>query len=115
MDEKCKHQAIKHAQECVPNECCGLFLKNEKGYEYYKCKNISYEIKAESFVIDPDDYANAEDTGAEIVGIVHSHPQNILEFSEQDKYSCKSIDLPFYLVCPDLDKMIVIQPCEVDA
>ena len=34
---------------------------------------------------------------------------------EQDKYSCKSIDVPFYLVCPDLDKMIVIQPNEVDA
>ena len=46
---------------------------------------------------------------------MHSHPQNVLEFSKQDKLSCKSIGVPFYLVCPDLDKMIVIQPSEVDA
>ena len=114
MNSKCKQDAINHAKECVPNECCGLFLKTNNGFEYYKCRNISYEIKAESFVIDPCDYADGEDKG-EVVGIVHSHPQNVLEFSAQDKYSCKSIDVPFYLVCPDLDKMIVIQPSDIDA
>ena len=114
MNEQCKQAAITHAKECVPNECCGLFLETDKGYEYYRCKNVSYEIKAESFIIDPCDYADGEDKG-KVVGIVHSHPQNVLQFSEQDKLSCKSIGVPFYLVCPDLDKMIVIQPSEVDA
>ena len=51
----------------------------------------------------------------EIVGIVHSHPQDILEFSESDKYSCKSIDLTFYLVSPKSDKIAVIRPDEIDA
>ncbi len=114
MNAKIQKDAINHAKECVPNESCGLILKTEKGYEYFKCKNISHEIKAESFVIDPCDYADGEDKGI-VVGIVHSHPQNVLEFSKQDKYSCKSIGVPFYLVCPNLDKMIVIQPSEVDA
>tara|TARA_Y100000356_G_scaffold130814_1_gene133673 strand:+ start:72 stop:413 length:342 start_codon:yes stop_codon:yes gene_type:complete len=111
MDESCKKQAIQHAKEEAPNECCGLFLKTEKGYEYFKCKNISHEFETTSFIIDPLDFADGEDKG-EVVGVVHSHPQNVLEFSEEDIVSCNSVEIPFYLVCPDLDKMIVIKPKE---
>ena len=49
------------------------------------------------------------------MGIVHSHPQDVLEFSQSDKYSCKAIDLTFYLVSPKSDKIAVIQPDEIDA
>ena len=49
---------------------------------------------------------------AEVVGIDHSHPDDVLKFSETDKASCKAMETPFYLVCPDLDKMIVIKPKE---
>ncbi len=111
MNELCKMQAIAHAKEEAPNECCGLFLKTAKGFEYFKCKNVAYAFEVESFIIDPFDFADGEDKG-EVVGIVHSHPQNVLEFSEGDIVSCNSIQIPFYLVCPDLDKMIVIQPEE---
>ena len=61
------------------------------------------------------DYNNIEDSVDELVGIVHSHPQDIVEFSETDKYSCKAIDLTFYLVSPKSDKMAVIRPDEIDA
>ena len=83
MNESCKMQAIEHAKEQAPNECCGLFLKTEKGYEYFRCKNVAHEFETESFVINPFDYAEGEDKG-EVVGIVHSHPQNVLEFSPED-------------------------------
>tara|TARA_Y100001951_G_C11276803_1_gene262492 strand:- start:507 stop:866 length:360 start_codon:yes stop_codon:yes gene_type:complete len=109
MNQECKNKAIQHAKNCVPNESCGLFLETDKGFEYFECKNIANEFKAESFVIDPLDYADGEDKG-KVVGIVHSHPQNVLQFSESDKASCNAIKVPFYLVCPDLDKMIVITP-----
>ena len=66
-------------------------------------------------MIDPLDWANIEDSVDDIIGIVHSHPQDILEFSESDKYSCKSIDLIFYLVSPKSDKIAVIRPDEIDA
>ena len=111
MNEFCKLQAIAHAKEEAPNECCGLFLKTEKGFEYFRCKNVAYEFEANSFVIDPFDFADGEDKG-EVVGVLHSHPQNVLEFSPEDIKSCNSIQIPFYLVCPDLDKMIVIEPEE---
>ena len=111
MNEFCKLQAIAHAKEEAPNECCGLFLKTEEGLEYFRCKNVAYEFEMTSFIIDPLDFADGEDKG-EVLGIVHSHPQNVLEFSEEDIVSCNAVQIPFYLVCPDLDKMIVIEPKE---
>ena len=111
MNEFCKLQAIAHAKEEAPNECCGLFLKTENGLEYFRCKNVAYEFEMGSFIIDPLDFADGEDRG-EVLGVVHSHPQNVLEFSEEDVASCNSVQIPFYLVCPDLDKMIVIEPKE---
>ena len=110
-----KQDAIDHAMQCDPEESCGIIgVKNNKE-KYYPCKNISNEFKTESFVIDPLDWAEVEDSVDEIIGIVHSHPQDILEFSESDKYSCKAIDLTFYLISPKSDKMAVIRPEEIDA
>ena len=111
MNESCKKQAIAHAKEQSPNESCGLFLKTEKGYEYFRCENVAHEFKANSFIINPFDFADGEDKG-EVIGVVHSHPQNVLKFSEEDIESCNAIQIPFYLVGPDSDKMIVIEPRE---
>ena len=116
MDNKFlwKQDAIEHAKRCEPEESCGIIgVKNKE--KYYECKNISNELKAESFVIDPLDWAEVEDSVDQIVGIVHSHPQDVLEFSQSDKYSCKAIDLTFYLVSPKSDKIAVIRPDEIDA
>jgi|TARA_A100001391_G_scaffold135973_1_gene94657 proteasome lid subunit RPN8/RPN11 len=115
MEFQWKQDAIAHAKKCEPEESCGIVAIKNNEEKYYPCKNISFEFKAESFVIDPLDWANVEDSVDQIVGIVHSHPQDILEFSESDKYSCKAIDLTFYLVSPKSDKMAVIQPDEIDA
>jgi len=110
-----KQNAIEHAKQCDPEESCGILaIKNNKEI-YFPCKNISNDYKVESFVIDPLDYAEVEDSVDQIIGIVHSHPQDILEFSESDKYSCKAINLTFYLVSPKSDKMAVIRPNEIDA
>tara|TARA_B100000424_G_scaffold270853_1_gene271379 strand:+ start:750 stop:1103 length:354 start_codon:yes stop_codon:yes gene_type:complete len=114
MNDQCKKLAIEHAKECYPEESCGLFIKIGDKYEYYKCKNVAEDFKTTSFVIYPPDYADAEDKG-EVVGIVHSHPDDILKFSENDKASCKAMETPFFLVCPNLDKMIVINPNEINA
>ena len=115
MDFIWKQDAIEHAKQCDPEESCGIVgIKNNKE-EYYPCRNISNEFKAESFVIEPLDWAEVEDSVDKIIGIVHSHPQDILEFSESDKYSCKAIDLIFYLVSPKSDKIAVIKPDEINA
>ncbi len=115
MDFIWKQDAIEHAKQCDPEESCGIVAKKNNKEQYYPCRNISNELKAESFVIEPLDWAKVEDSVDEIIGIVHSHPQDILEFSESDKYSCKAIDLTFYLVSPKSDKIAVIQPDEINA
>tara|TARA_R100001086_G_scaffold211128_1_gene127072 strand:- start:696 stop:1049 length:354 start_codon:yes stop_codon:yes gene_type:complete len=117
MDSKFlwKQDAIEHAKRCEPEESCGIVAVKNNQEKYYECKNISNEFKAESFVIDPLDWAKVEDSVDKIVGIVHSHPQDVLEFSQSDKYSCKAIDLIFYLVSPKSDKIAVIKPDEINA
>ena len=110
-----KQDAINHAKQCDPEESCGIVGKKNNSQKYYPCRNISNQFKAESFVIEPLDWAEVEDSVDEIIGIVHSHPQDILEFSESDKFSCKAINLIFYLVSPKSDKIAVIRPDEIDA
>ena len=115
MEFQWKQDAIDLAMLFDAEESCGIIAVKNNQEKYYPCKNISNEFKTESFVIDPLDWAEVEDSVDEIIGIVHSHPQDILEFSESDKYSCKAIDLTFYLVSPKSDKITVIQPDEIDA
>ena len=115
MNYKWKQDAINHAIQCDPEESCGIIVKINNEEKYYPCKNIALELKNASFIIDPLDYADVEDEVDEVVGIVHSHPQDILEFSETDLFSCKAIDLTFYLVSPKSDNIKVINPDEIDA
>ena len=115
MEYLWKQDAINHAIQCDPEESCGIIGVKNNEEKYYPCKNISNEFKAESFVINPLDWAEVEDSVDQIVGIVHSPPQDVLEFSDSDKYSCKAINLIFYLVSPKSDKIAVIRPDEIDA
>ena len=82
-----------------------VILNIDGKHTYWKCKNISKAYKEESFVIDPIDWADGEDQG-EVLGIVHSHPDGLFEFSHTDKISCKYNDLPFYLVDPKTESII---------
>ena len=106
-------EAYKHATECYPEECCGLVLDIDGKHTYWKCKNISQAYKEKSFVIDPLDYARGEDQG-EVLGIVHSHPDGDLAFSHTDRMACKYLDLPFYLVEPKSESIIVVYPSEIN-
>ena len=105
--------AFDHATEIYPEECCGLIIDLDGVETYCKCKNISGAYKTKSFVIDPLDYAAAEDQG-EVLGIVHSHPDGELVFSHTDRMACKYLDLPFYLVEPKSESIIVIYPSEIN-
>ena len=105
--------AFNHATEVYPEECCALIIKVNNKEIYWKCKNISKSYKEKSFVIDPLDYADGEDQG-EVLGIVHSHPDGEFAFSHVDRMACKYIDLPFYLVEPKSESIIVIYPSEIN-
>ncbi|MEL1747436.1 C40 family peptidase, partial [Acinetobacter baumannii] len=67
LTAKIKKAIMAHADECYPQECCGVIV----GKEYIRCRNIS--DNADEFEIHPEDLTLAEDQG-EIIAYVHSHP-----------------------------------------
>ena len=103
-----KDQAAKHAEESMPKESCGLLaiIKGEK--TYWPCKNIA-ESSFEFFVIDPDDWAECEDTG-EIIGVVHSHPYDPAIPSDNDKASCEYLGLPWHIYSVLTKDWIMFEP-----
>lgn len=89
-------EAIKqHALECYPRESCGLVVVVKGREQYVPCKNIA--TANNEFMIDPADYAAAEDRGA-IIKIVHSHPDASPHPSEADNVGCEKSGLTWLII-----------------
>lgn len=82
-----------HAVAEFPRECCGLIVAGQ----YRPCRN-SASAPTEEFAIDPQDYADAEDTG-EIQAIVHSHPGGSARPSQADLSACAGAGVPLWIIC----------------
>lgn len=95
MMEKLVDQVYAHAEKELPNECCGLAIVRKGKLKYFPCRNISGTKN--QFVINPADYAKAEDLG-EIVGVCHSHPYVSEQPSIADKIMCEETQLPWLIV-----------------
>jgi proteasome lid subunit RPN8/RPN11 len=95
MNLETKALIIEHAKKEFPRECCGLLL-NISGYEvYFPCKNIAKNQI--DFILDPADYARAEDAG-EVIAVVHSHCNISPKPSQADLVSCERSKLPWHIV-----------------
>ena len=78
-----KYKALLHAKREDPKESCGLLI-NIKGKEkYFPCRNLSM-TDHQCFIIDPEDYIKADNTG-DITAVIHSHPITPPTPSEADK------------------------------
>ena len=98
-----KADALLHAKEQDPKESCGLLLNVRGKEKYFPCKNLSTAY-LENFIIDPLDYARAEDSEGDIIGVIHSHPTTPPVASEADKISCEETKLPWYIGNPKTEK-----------
>ena len=101
--------ALKHAQESDPKESCGLLLIKKGKEVYFPCKNIAPD-PTDQFILDPHDYANAEDQG-EITAVIHSHPVTSPEPSQADKIACEKSGIKWWIVQPNLNKWTSFEPC----
>ncbi len=104
-----KDKALLHAKQEDPKECCGLLL-NIKGKErYFPCRNLAM-TDHQCFIIDPEDYVKADNTG-EIISVIHSHPITPPIPSQADKVSCEKSNLPWHIVNPKTEKWGYLEPC----
>lgn len=85
-----------HAEKEYPKESCGLVVIKGGKQIYFPCKNLA-DNQLDHFIIDPEDYAKAEDMG-EIVRVVHSHPNIAPLPSEGDRVSCELSGIPWVIV-----------------
>tara|TARA_R100000781_G_scaffold11370_1_gene10421 strand:+ start:3400 stop:4368 length:969 start_codon:yes stop_codon:yes gene_type:complete len=100
--------ALHHAKASLPEESCGLVIDVDNRIEYFPCKNIAIE-GANSFTIDPEDYAKAEETGT-VLHICHSHPNGDLTASEEDIKNCDFLGLSWFIFNPLDDECIELKP-----
>ena len=103
-----KQDALVHAKDQDPKESCGLLI-NVKGKEkYYPCKNLS-SYSQQCFIIDPEDYAKAEDSG-KVLAVIHSHPVTPPVASQADMISCEESGLVWHIVNPKTEQWGFYKP-----
>jgi proteasome lid subunit RPN8/RPN11 len=78
-----------HGRDAFPHECCGALLgKDGLVHEAYALPNTTEEGPRRRFLVRPDDYRAAEkrarDTGLDLLGFYHSHPDHPARPSQYD-------------------------------
>ena len=78
-----------HGQETYPNECCGALLGRDGAVsETLALPNMTDEGPRRRFRVTPNDYRAAEkrasETGVELLGFYHSHPDSPAVPSQYD-------------------------------
>lgn len=99
--------ALAHARRDYPREACGLVVFAEGRATYRPCRNLAEGDG--QFVLDPQDYAAAEDTG-EVVGVVHSHCGVPATPSQADLVMAERGSLPWHIVSLPTETWHVFQP-----
>lgn len=96
MKEQTQADIREHAVRCFPSESCGLVVSLRGKERYFECRNINAGVNT-NFGIHPEDWAKAEDM-ADILAIVHSHPNDAARPSEGDRVMMEMTQLPWHIV-----------------
>jgi len=98
---------LAHAQAELPREACGLLINKHGRDAYVPCRNIA--TNNEQFIIDPADYAAAEDLG-DILMVIHSHPTTPAQPSQADLVGIEKSGLPWLIINPHTSAWGVFNP-----
>jgi len=98
MDTSIRAAILSHARAEYPREACGLLVAHPGGKTAYRpCRNAAEAKSTDHFILHPEDYAAAEDSG-KIVGVVHSHPDARPTPSMADRVACEATGMPWHIV-----------------
>ena len=103
-----KQDALVHAKNQDPKESCGLLIDVKGKEKYFPCKNLS-TYSQQCFIIDPEDYAKAEDSG-KILAVIHSHPVTPPVASQADMISCDESGVIWHIVNPKTEQWGFYKP-----
>lgn len=98
-----------HAEACAPRECCGVAVVRKGKLRFVPCRNLHAGAERDVFLIDPADYAAAEDQGA-VVAIVHSHVNLPPVPSMADLVGIEETRLPWVIVNHPVGHYTVTEP-----
>lgn len=101
------NQIKTHANSSPKREICGLITTKRRKNFYVPCKNIAQY--SEHFVIDPADYAAAEDI-AKVLCVVHSHLNTSPEPSQADLIGIERSQLPWLIINTPLNHHTITYP-----
>jgi cell wall-associated NlpC family hydrolase len=97
MNTRVKVDIVAHAHAVPTEEVCGLIYHTDASVHAHPCRNVSPEARAESFEIDPADYATVAAFGR-VCGIYHGGLTHTNDgFSEEDLATAREMCLPMYL------------------
>ena len=79
----------RHGAETYPNECCGALIgRDGVVFAAYALPNTTEEGPRRRFMVRPQDYRDAErrasESGADLLGFYHSHPDHPARPSQYD-------------------------------
>ena len=111
LSEAAWNEISKHAQECFPEECCGVVLTDGVADRVQRLQNLQNRLHA----LDPQTYPRtariayamdpreleavideARKCGAKLRAFYHSHPNHDAYFSEEDKAFARPFGEPTF-------------------
>ena len=105
------HKIEQHFFREYPKEGCGLVGVQKGKAHWIPCENIA-EIN-ENFIMDSSEYLKYKRI-YDIVGVVHSHPDESSEPSQDDINQCNALGIPYYIFSyPSMDMTIVKPEADV--
>ena len=83
----------RHGEETYPNECCGILVGTSEGgirsvRSVVRCNNVRTDSSQTHYHIDPRELVRAQrearESGLDIIGFYHSHPDHPAQWSPTD-------------------------------
>ncbi len=101
LSKELLEELAEHFESEYPREGCGVFAIFKGRLKWFPCTNLANNN--DDFIMDSKQYLEIKRT-AEIVGIVHSHPDASCEPSDSDINNCDALCIPYYIFSyPDLE------------